>query len=1247
MLRCRAAIALVAVVAVVAATLVAPSSASAADAVGILDRDVVSLDSSKTSFTRTSGPEDVVSATVSATNQIVLSTTNAQTPTVTLTLGDGTRPQSGGYYLLGNTTNNRISGVCGGQNSGHLAVDHVAYSGDTVTELYARYGTSCSALGWSSGLIRVGVTTPYAVVRTAPVDMGRVAVSPPAVTPVRFVNAGTGSTGTLAAATVGTNLVGVTDFSIVSDGCVGRSLAPGDGCTVDVGFTRATAGTSYSLVKVGDVTYPGRQIVTGITATAVLPPSPPAQLLPFPVRGGEGLSWASAGGEVESYQVLRRVDGAWVDASGALPVAQHRWVDTTLAPGESGTYAVVSANFAGQSSPSSPVIGTRPPTDAVVGDVDELTRDVIPDDLSAAVQAPTISRSPLSSSGGTLTSDTMSVSLPALLRGPGTYRLNDPFGPLGTYFSVSGLGCVGATDLDVAEVSYGPDAVLESLAATYRMTGCSGGTVVGQIRYHSTAKASLLAVTPVRTDLATTHVGEPSPTAQVDVSNLGDLPVSLGARTLAGPGAGDWSIVSDSCGDALTPGGVCSVTLSAVPTVGGDRDVTLAFPDSTPAGSHRALVTLHAIGPPTAPTAVTALRLPFGGIDLTWGLPTDLGGLNATRWLVRRQSGGTETIADGNDRYWSDPAAPQDATYSVAMENSVGQGPASQPVTPSEAVDVLAVKDNVLYGAPTPKLAGIAVEGGRQTVPWRVPGLPDTVSGAAASPDGRSIVTVRGGAEYELWRHPVDNSSAPTKVWSTASRVIRVAWSPDGTRLAVGTTPSNNCCPYTSVVIDAATGTVLSSISNLRPPTWLPDSRTLVATDDLSGTLTRVDAATGRRLGPVTGSPSGDLPTVSPDGRWLSYQIGSGQQLAIAPLAGGPARTVDLPNAGVPQWGPDSRSLVVSASTTYSAGTYRVAVDTDGTPGIPAALSLVGGGRPEVLAWAGRRVAIGALPAVTGRVATVPVLMTSFPTGTSLSCAVDSAAFSACTTSWNTPALTAGTHTVRVRTVEPGGRTTVAARTFVVDTTAPVAKPTALPLALVGTTTTLGFSGTDTGGSTVASYDVRYRFASPTGSFSALNQPAGWQNLRGTSLALTLAKGYSYCFAIRARDAAGNLGAWSAETCTNVAFDDRALSGSGWTRATSSAFWLNTYTTAAASGRVLSARASTRQVGVVAATCWTCGTLEARLNGVYLGRVSLTYPATRYKQVVWFPAGALRSGTLTLTTVGTKRVHVDGVVLRH
>ena len=1237
--------------AVVAAGLVAPSEARAAS-VGVLDRDVVALDASRTSFTRTSGPEDVVSATVSPTNQIVLTTADPNVPPVTLTLGDGTRPQPGGYYLLNSTTKNSVTGICGGISGGHLAVAQVVYSGDTVTELSATYGTSCSALGYSSGAIRVGVTDPYAVVRPPTAAMGRVPGGRQNVTTVTFANTGEATTGTLGPATVGTNIVGVTDFSIVTDHCEGQALAPGEACTVDVGFRRDTNGTSTSLVKVPDQTYPGRQLVTGITATAVMPPSPPSQVLPFPVRGGEGVSWGTAGGEVESYRVVKQVAGAWVDASGLLPAAQRTWVDTTLASGASATYAVVAANFAGASAPSSPASGVRPPTDAVVGDVDELTMDVLPDDLNAGAQAPMISRGPLTSSGAkwsyvTLTSDTMSVGLPALLRGPGKYRLNDPFGPLDTSFDVRGLGCVGPTDLDVAEVSYGSDASLESIAATYRMTGCSGGTVVGQIRYHSTSRASLLGITPVRSDLPTTHVGEPSPTAQIDVSNLGDLPVSLGSRTLAGPGAEDWSVVSDSCGDALAPAGVCSVTVRAVPTAGGDRDVMLAFTDSTPAGSHRALVKLHAIGLPSAPTAVTAVRLPFGGVDLTWDLPTDPGGLDATRWFVRRQSNGTETDTSAPARNWVDQSAPSDAAYSVAMENSVGEGPASQPVTPSEAVDVLVVKDNVAWNSPTPKLAGIAVDGGRQTVPWPVPGLPDAVAGATASPDGRSVVSIRWSTDgSELWRHPVDNSTAPAKVWSTTSQVVRVAWSPDGTRLAVGTEPSNNCCPYTSVVIDAKTGAVLSSIANLRPPTWLPDSRTLVADDDLTGTLTRVDATTGRRIGPVSGSPSGNSPTVSPDGRWLTYQTGISQQLAIAPLAGGTARTIPLNGAGTPQWSPDSRSIIVSASY-FTSGTYRIAVGEDGTPGAPEPLSLVTSGQPEVLAWVGRHVAIGVMPALTGPVATVPVLMTSFPAGTSLSCAVDSGAFTPCSTSWKTPSLTTGTHTVRARTVEPGGRTTVAARTIVVDATAPTAKTTAMPLALLATTTSLRFSATDAGGSTVTSYDVRYRYASPTGAFTALSQPAGWQGLRSTTLALALAKGYSYCFAVRARDAVGNVGAWTAETCTNVALDDRSLSGTGWTRGTSASYYLGTYTTVATSGRVLSARVSARQVGIVVTTCSTCGVVDVRLAGAYLGRKSLASSTARAKQILWLAYGVTRTGTLSLTTVGGKRVYVDGVVLRH
>ncbi|MFM6849578.1 MAG: hypothetical protein ACKOVB_10790, partial [Terrabacter sp.] len=150
-----------------------------------------------------------------------------------------------------------------------------------------------------------------------------------------------------------------------------------------------------------------------------------------------------------------------------------------------------------------------------------------------------------------------------------------------------------------------------------------------------------------------------------------------------------------------------------------------------------------------------------------------------------------------------------------------------------------------------------------------------------------------------------------------------------------------------------------------------------------------------------------------------------------------------------------------------------------------------------------------------------------------------------------------------------------------------------------------------------------------------------------TALAVTLAKGYTYCYSVRARDAVGNIGAWTAETCTSTALDDRSATATGWTRAASAAYYLGTYTTVATSGRVMSVRASARQVGLVVTTCSTCGTLDVRLAGAYLGRRSLASSTTRVKQVIWLPLGALRTGTLTLTTVGTKRVHVDGLVLRH
>lgn len=1258
MYRLRAALLLLAVS---AAALVAPASAHA-EGIGIVDHDVLALKATGTPYARTSGVSDVVSATVSATNQVVFSTSDSTTPTVTFSLGDGSLPQAGTLYRVNDgTTKNRLDGVCPASGSGRITVDSVTYSGQAITQLSATYGLWCTQIGWASGVIQIGVTNPYSAVRPDPVSVGRVPAGRQTVTPVRFVNNGTGPTGILQPTTVGTNVVGVTDFSIVTDGCGGRTLAPGDDCTVDVGFNRATSGTSVSMVTIPDPTSPGRQLVTGISATAVSPPSAPSSpMRVFPVRGGYGVAWGSAYSEVSSYRVLKAAATGWVDASGPLPSTARTWVDSSLASGASATYEVIATNLAGDGPASPQVTGTRPAVDATVGTVNALTLDLEPSDPTSGTGTVqhvgrdvviTKGFDPTSNDYETLTSSSVQASFPALLPGPGHYDATQVPERL-DFLRVSDVYCGGApSQLDVDAVSYTPAGVLESLTAHYRID-CGSSTAVGHINYNSPSDVPVVSVTPSTLLLPEGRVGETSAPAHLDVSNLGGLPVPLGARTITGSAAADWSIVSDSCGIELAVGATCSIEATVTPTHGGDRNVQLSFTDSTLRAAHSATLRMHAIGLPSEPTAVKAVRLPFGGVDLTWSDPADPGGLGATHWFVRRQVDGTETRFDvGQNLFWTDPNAPFGATYTVSMENTLGEGPQSAPVQPSDAVDVLAVKDQVQYGGPTPKLAGLAVAGGRQPVPWPVPGVPDQIVAAEASPNGRVIATVRWGANasYEIWRHPIDNSTAPVKMWSTPERVVDLAWSPDASRIAVWTSGTTNCCAPTTYVIDAATGKAVSSTAGVSGGAWLPDSRTLVATDESANQLlVKVDGATGLRLGPVTGSPRGLWPTVSPDGRWLTYNEAQHNNLLVVPLAGGTASEVpELYRAAAPLWAPDSTSFIVSGPPTLFGALNRVSISSVGVPTTTTPIGLVWGADPVPLTWAGRRVAIMAMPALTGPVATVPIDFSTFPTGTSLSCAVDSGAYTPCTTPWKTPALAGGDHALHVRTVEPDGRTTVAARTITVDAAAPVTTTTAMPQVLLATASTLRFSAIDTGGSGVATYDVRERYATPTGSFTAPIQPATWQGLTGTSLTLTMGKGYSYCFSTRARDSVGNVGAWSAETCTTVALDDRSMTGIGWTRGTSAPYYLGTYTTAAWSGRVLAASVRARQVGLVVTTCSTCGTVDVRLAGVYLGRKSLASSTTRLKQVLWLPLGPTRTGTLTLTPVGSKRVYVDGLVLLH
>ncbi len=267
-------------------------------------------------------------------------------------------------------------------------------------------------------------------------------------------------------------------------------------------------------------------------------------------------------------------------------------------------------------------------------------------------------------------------------------------------------------------------------------------------------------------------------------------------------------------------------------------------------------------------------------------------------------------------------------------------------------------------------------------------------------------------------------------------------------------------------------------------------------------------------------------------------------------------------------------------------------------------------------------------------------------------CRLDNAtSWSACGPALRLSGLAAGAHTIAVQVTDAGGKqSAVVSRAWVVDAAAPRAALAAPGWVQTRTPTAIAWTGSDAGGSGLAGYDVRARTARFTGSLGAYHYPASWQKRSTRSMTVTLSRGYEYCFSVRARDRAGNVGAWSGQRCTIMPLDDRRLAASsGWTRGYSSSYLFGTYSKTVKTGaRLTRYGVRGRRIALVATTCATCGSVDVYHAGVRLGRVSLYSPTTRRRQVRWLPLQRVtRTGTLTVRSVGRRQVILDGVAVLH
>jgi len=353
-------------------------------------------------------------------------------------------------------------------------------------------------------------------------------------------------------------------------------------------------------------------------------------------------------------------------------------------------------------------------------------------------------------------------------------------------------------------------------------------------------------------------------------------------------------------------------------------------------------------------------------------------------------------------------------------------------------------------------------------------------------------------------------------------------------------------------------------------------------------------------------------------------------------------------------WDPSGRWLAATVNW-YGFSKHTYVYDTAAASPLVRSFP-VGGGD---VAWLDTSsmvpVASLAVPSSTTRSATLTVGASDADDavgGLRRECRLDAATtWAACGSTWSLSGLALGQHTAYARVTDPSGKqSATVARSWTVEASAATTALAAVPSVLTGASFTLTWTAGTGGGSALASYDVRERYAAVSGRLGGYVYPASWQGLRTRSLALRLGQGFQYCFSTRARDVAGDVGGWSAQRCTAVALDDRAMDAtSGWIRGTSTAYAYGTWSWAAHSAVSLSLGAAQgRRVVLVATTCPTCGSVDVYHAGIRLGPVSLYSAKAAYQQLRWLPLQSVtRTGSVVVRTTSSKGVYIDGVAVLH
>jgi Bacterial Ig domain len=249
--------------------------------------------------------------------------------------------------------------------------------------------------------------------------------------------------------------------------------------------------------------------------------------------------------------------------------------------------------------------------------------------------------------------------------------------------------------------------------------------------------------------------------------------------------------------------------------------------------------------------------------------------------------------------------------------------------------------------------------------------------------------------------------------------------------------------------------------------------------------------------------------------------------------------------------------------------------------------------------------------------------------------------------SWDTTASDDGAYTVTIEAQDGVGNQSGLARDVEVDNTPPSRPVLRSPTRQFQLTRGISVTWDAASDAHAVVYDVRYRRASSTTTFGAYTTLAS--GISGRSRTLNGAAGYTYCFSVRARDVVGFNSPWSAQRCTTLPLDDRALAASptaAWTRLPEGSAYLGTLSgSSTANSYLLRGGLQARRLALLVTRAPGAGTVQVYWNNAALGSpIALGSASTRFQQLVSLPLlPAVQTGTIKIVVVGSKPVTIDGV----